>query len=85
MYQICVTIAGRRHCFPAPTLILKEQIKRPPPNNLPPFELAASVLMLVESVPKSELSTQLTEVATRYINDLQKQLPAGVGISPIKE
>ena len=78
MYQFCFNIGGQRHCFDVPTLIDKNIIKRPPPNNLPPFELAASVLLLVEAVPQSELSSELTQVATRYIQHLATQMPKNV-------
>ena len=78
MFEFCITIQGVRHCFPVPTLIEKRAIKPPPPNNYPPFELAVSVLMLVEAVPSSEFSKQLTDVATRFIQQVQKDLPKGV-------
>lgn len=78
MYQFCITIAGKRHCFPVPTLIDREVIKRPPPNNFPPFELAIAVLDLVSVAPNSELSKQLTEVATHFLQQVQKGLPQGV-------
>ena len=78
MYQFCITIAGKKHCFPVPSLVDRSVIKRPPPNNLPPFELAVAVLDLVSVVPNSELSKELTESATRYIQQLQKTLPQGV-------
>ncbi len=78
MYQFCITIAGRRHCFPVPSLIDRGVIKPPPPNNYPPFELAIAVLDLVSVVPNSELSKQLTEVATNFIHQVQKGLPQGV-------
>jgi hypothetical protein len=78
MYQFCITIGGKRHCFPVPSLIDRDVIKRPPPNNYPPFELAIAVLDLVSVVPNSELSKQLTEVATQFIQQVQKGLPQGI-------
>ncbi len=78
MYQFCFEIAGRRHCFDVPTLIDQNVIKRPPPNNLPPFDLAVSVLLLVDAVPPSELSSELSHIATRYIEQLANRLPANV-------
>lgn len=78
MYQFCFTINGHRHCFNVPTLIDKNVIRKPPVNNLPPFELAASVLLLVEAVPVSPLAIELTQIATRYIQDLAKGMPKGV-------
>jgi hypothetical protein len=61
-----------------PSLIDRDVIKRPPPNNYPPFELAIAVLDLVSVVPNSELSKQLTEVATQFIQQVQKGLPKGI-------
>ena len=84
MYQICVQIGGKRHCFPVPTLIDQSVIHRPLPNNLPPFELAVSVLMLAQAVPASDLTKELTQVATRYIETLRKDLPKGVEIVEAK-
>jgi hypothetical protein len=84
MYQICVQIGGKRHCFPLPTLIDQSVIRRPPPNNMPPFELALSVLLLVEAVPSSDLSKELTQVATRFIQQVQKDLPKGVEVVEAK-
>ena len=77
MYQLCVNIGGKRHCFPLPSLINRGQIHVPPPNNYPPFELAISVLELVNAVPDSELSKELSQVATRFIQQVQKDLPQG--------
>jgi hypothetical protein len=79
---ICITIEGKRHCFPVPLLVDSSAIRRPHPNNLPPFELAATVLELVRVVGPSDLSSQLSEVALRYIKGLQAQLPEGVEITP---
>lgn len=84
MYQICVQIGGKRHCFPLVEMIDKSVIHRPPPNNLPPFELAVAVLTLVQEVPSSDLSKELTQVATRYISQLQKELPKGVELVEAK-
>jgi hypothetical protein len=78
MYQFCITIGGKKHCFPVPSLIDRALIKRPPPQNFPPFELAVAVLDLVSVVPNSELSKQLAEVATHFIQQVQKGLPQGV-------
>ncbi len=78
MYEFCINIGGVRHCFPVPTLIDQKMIKRPPPNNYPPFELAVSVLMLAEVMPASPFSKQLTQAAHAFIQQLQKDLPAGV-------
>jgi hypothetical protein len=65
-------------------MIDKSVIRRPPPNNLPPFELAVAVLTLVQEVPSSDLSKELTQVATRYISQLQKDLPKGVELIEAK-
>jgi len=83
-YQICFQIGGKKHCFPVPTLVDQSVIHRPPPNNFPPFELAVSVLDLVQAVPTSELSKELTQVATRFIQETQKDLPKGVELVETK-
>jgi hypothetical protein len=80
MYQLCINIGGTRHCFPLPSLIDPIHIHVPPPNNYPPFELAIAVLQLVNVVPESELSKELSQVATRFIHQVQKQLPQGTEI-----
>jgi hypothetical protein len=77
--RICITIAGKRICINVPLLVVGP-IHPPPPNNYPPFELAATVLEMVHVAGPSELSKQLSEVVTRYIGNLQKQLPQGVEI-----
>jgi hypothetical protein len=78
MYEFCITIGGVRRCFPVPTLIDRNVIHRPPPNNYPPFDLAVSVLLLTEAAGPSELSKQLNEVANAFIKQVQKELPKGV-------
>ena len=78
--KICITIRGKRHCFNVPLLVDIHLIKPPPPVNLPPFELAATVLEMVRVVGPSELSKELSEVAMRNIRNLQKELPQGVEI-----
>ena len=78
--KICITIAGKKHCFDVPLLVDLSAFKRPPPNNFPPFELAATVLEIVRVAGRSELSKELSNVATRYIENLQKQLPKDVEI-----
>jgi hypothetical protein len=77
--RICFRIAGKRICITIPLLVVGP-IKPPPPNNYPPFELAATVLEMVRVVGTSELSKQLSDVVTRYIGTVQKQLPDGVEI-----
>jgi hypothetical protein len=77
MYQICVNIGGTKHCFPLPSLIDVVHIRRPGPVNFPPFELAISVLDLVNAVPDSELSRELSQVANKFINNVKKGLPQG--------
>ena len=84
MFEFCINIGGVRHCFPVPTLIDQNVIRRPPPNNYPPFELAVSVLMLTQVVPASALSKQLNEVAHSFIQQLQKDLPKGVELVQTK-
>jgi hypothetical protein len=85
MYQFCFEIGGQRHCFDVPTLIDKNLIRRPPPNNLPPFELAVSVLQLIEAVPQSRLSSELSEIANRYIQQFAKTLPKNIELIPAKQ
>ena len=85
MYKFCITIHGKRHCFDVPALIDKSVIKRPPPQNYPPFDLAVSVLMLTEAVPKSEFSTELARLATKFIDDVKAGLPKGVELTQVKE
>lgn len=77
MYQLCITIGGKKHCFPLPSLIDRQYIHKPPPPNFPPFELALSVLELVAVVPDSELSKELSQAANRFIDQVRKGLPAG--------
>ncbi|HTO83139.1 MAG TPA: hypothetical protein VMQ73_12930 [Methylomirabilota bacterium] len=80
MWQFCITIGGKRHCFPVPVLV--EKIHVPPPNNYPPFELAVTVLDLVKAVEsvgaKSPLGDQLKQTATAFLDQVQKELPKGV-------
>ena len=78
MFEFCFTIAGHRHCFEVPAMIDRSVIKRPPPNNMPPFELAAAVLLLVEAAPHSELAKELSGVANGFIRQVQAGLPKGV-------
>ena len=85
MYKFCITIHGERHCFDIPLLIDKSVIKRPPPNNYPAFDLAATVLVLTEAVPKSDLSVQLAQVASNYVNQVKAGLPKGVELTQVKE
>jgi hypothetical protein len=79
MNQFCITVGGQKHCFPVPLLV--DQIHRPPPNNYPPFELALTVLELAKVAGPSPLAKELTEVSTRFIEEVRKQLPKGVSIS----
>jgi hypothetical protein len=78
MYELCINIGGTKHCFPIPLLIDPGTIHIPKPNNYPPFELAVTVLQLIQVLPPSELSKDLSEVATKFIQNVQKGLPQGV-------
>jgi len=82
MWEICITIHGRRHCFPIPVLIEKIHLPGPGPVNYPELELATAVLQLVKAVEphaaKSELTKKLSETATQFIQQVQKGLPQGV-------
>jgi hypothetical protein len=77
MYELCVNIGGTKHCFPLPSLIDPVHIHIPKPINYPPFELAIAVLQLVDAVPDSQLSRELSQVANRFIDQVKKELPAG--------
>jgi hypothetical protein len=81
MYQFCITIHGVRHCFEVPLLVDRSLIKKPPPNNYPPFELAATVLELVDVVGPSDFSKELAAVATRFMANVQSGLPTGVELT----
>lgn len=81
MYELCINIGGHKHCFPVPSLIDITKIHIPRPTNYPPFELAVTVLQLVEVLPASELSKELSTAATRFIQNMQKQLPQGVELT----
>ena len=81
MSEFCFTINGVRHCFPLPMLVDPGHIRRPPPNNMPPLELAVTVLELVKVAGDSELARELTSAANRYVEVLQRQLPKGVEIT----
>jgi len=81
MWEFCITINGKKHCIPLPVLI-PQPIHIPPPENFPPLELATAVLQLVEAIGPTarapELTNSLREVATSFIRQVQKGLPAGV-------
>jgi hypothetical protein len=81
MYELCINIGGQKHCFPVPSLIDITKIHIPKPTNYPPFELAIAVLQLTEAIPASELSKELATVATRFIQNVQKELPQGVELT----
>ena len=82
--RFCFTFGGKRHCFFIP-LLVDHPFRKPPPNNFPELELAATVLEMVRVVGPSELSKQLSDVATRFVGNIQKQLPKGVEIVMGKE
>ncbi|HVO23250.1 MAG TPA: hypothetical protein VMW56_06440 [Candidatus Margulisiibacteriota bacterium] len=88
MWQICITIHGKRHCFPVPALIEKIHFPGPGPVNFPELELATAVLQLVNAVQpavkNSQLTKQLGEVATQFIQQVQKGLPQGVELRQIE-
>ena len=88
MWQICIKISGQRHCFPVPVLIEKIHLPGPGPVNFPELELATAVLQLVKAVEphaaKSQLTKQLGEVATQFIQQVQKGLPQDVEFKQIE-
>ena len=85
MWYICITIAGRRHCFPLPILVEKIHLPGPGPVNFPELELATAVLQLVTavqpSVGQSPFTKQLGDAATQFIQQVQKGLPQGVELT----
>jgi hypothetical protein len=82
MWEICIVINGKRHCFPLPVLVEKFHIPGPGPVNFPELELATTVVDLVKSVQprvgQSQLTKQLVDVSTQFIQQVQKGLPSGV-------
>jgi hypothetical protein len=86
-HVICITIGGEIHCFDVPILIEKVPLK-PHPGNYPELELAVTVLHLVNvvqpAVKNSQLTKQLSEVATQFISQVQKGLPQGVQLNEVK-
>jgi hypothetical protein len=82
-WQICITFGGVKHCFKVPLLIaIEPKVLPPPPPNFPELELAATVLHLVNvvqpAVKNSQLTKRLSEVATQFISQVQRELPQGV-------
>ena len=84
MWEFCIRIHHRLHCFPIPVLIEKFHIPGIGPVNFPELELAISVLQLVEhvrpNVKDSKLSEELTGIANRFIEQVRTGLPEGVEI-----
>lgn len=82
MPHFCFKILGQTHCFEVPLLIDKLQIKPPPPNNYPPFELALTVLELVKVIqplaPNSSVVKELHNVSLKFVREVQAGLPEGV-------
>ena len=82
MWEFCFTIQGKRHCFRIPVLIPDIPRRPPPPWNYPELELAIAVLQLVHVIqpaaPESQLTRQLSEVSTHFIQQVQKGLPQGI-------
>jgi hypothetical protein len=84
MWEICIVIHGKRHCFPLPILVEKFHIPGPGPINFPELELATTVLELVKvvqpQVGQSQFARQLSDVSTQFIQQVQKGLPSGVDL-----
>jgi hypothetical protein len=80
--KMCMTIHGKRHCFDVPELVNPEFFHRPPPPNYPELELATTVLQLVDFirpvVRDTEFTKGLTELSTRFIEQVREGLPKGV-------
>jgi hypothetical protein len=89
MWEFCITIGGRRHCFPLPVLIEKIHLPGPGPVNFPELELATAVLQLIKavqpSVGPSQFTKQLGDAATQFIQQVQKGLPQGVELTQRQE
>jgi hypothetical protein len=87
MYEICFYINGVKHCIPVPALIGPEI--GPINPNYPELELAIAVEQLVERVKpvvrETELTKALTAASTRFIQQVQKDLPKGVELTKAKE
>ena len=87
MARICFTFNNVKHCIDIPLLVDREHLHRPPPPNFPELDLALSVLELVDflkpQLKDSELSRSLTDVSTRFIQQVQRQLPTGVEITGV--
>lgn len=76
------------HCFKIPEFVDAENFRKPEPINMPPLELAATVISLVEFAEQFEhdktFTTELAEVANRYIQKVKEGLPEGVEIKRMK-
>jgi hypothetical protein len=87
MYKMCLTINGVKHCFDIPVMINRDF--RPIPPNFPELELAITVQQLVDmvkpAVRDTELTKALTVASTRFIQQVQKELPKGVELIEAEE
>jgi len=85
MPYFCITINGQHRCFEVPLLVDKIHIRRPPPNNYPPFDLAVTVQELINVIrplaPNSPVVKHLDEVSRAFIQEVQASLPKGVEFS----
>lgn len=90
MFEFCYTINGVRHCFPVAALIdnIDRIIHRPPPNNFPEFDLAVTVLQLVQAlqpaIGNSEFANKLEIVSRGFIKNVQEGLPKGVELHEVR-
>jgi hypothetical protein len=75
-FQICFTIAGKKHCIPIPVLVDENIV--PIPQNFPELELVSTILTIAPHLKDSELRKNLTTVAERYVNSVKAALPQGV-------
>ena len=89
MWQLCITISGRRYCFPVPLLVEKIHLPGQGPINYPQLELAIAVIDLANAVrPLSdspEFTNELVAISTRFIEGVRKGLPAGVELKQPNE
>src|SRR5579859_1369809 len=85
MFYLCYQIHGKQACFPVNTIVDTTLVRRPGhgPINLPPFELAVTMIELVnqfEGSQHSDLGNKLIEVSKAFIEQTKAGLPKGVEI-----
>ncbi|MGA7670127.1 MAG: hypothetical protein WBW04_06880 [Nitrolancea sp.] len=88
MFEICIRIHGKVHCFPIPVLINDPlHLHGPDPRNYPVLDLAATILELSETVKVSasredmEFVNQVVEASRGFVKNVQAGLPEGVNLN----